>query len=414
MQQLAGAPDKHSGTHRLLVILVLVIAAFVQLTTVSRTQVDRPLQGEAGMYFSYAWNMQEYGTYASTRTWPPMRRPASVRADNLRPPGYPLFLRTMGRVSPGPAFLRRIVFVQAGLGIVSVALLYLLGLRFLPRNWALVPAALAAISPHLAVASTYVLPEGLLSFLLLAGLLASIAAVQSRRLAWFVAAGLLWGLAELVDLAMVGFPVLLLLAAVALPSGRSIARPCLLGMVCFLAVLTPWLLRNQYGAVDPSAPDPTSTATVHVPHAQAHASLNRPRRFLSWSNSVDGDVLVYPVHSSPMYTDPVIAALRKTSQALHWPLVLLALATSLGLALPILRRTIPDSARSAAILTASLFAYEIAANVVIAAETPRHANPFRMLGFALAMLGLLQAWRSIRPGESQRADAKGHIVTSEA
>ena len=47
------------------------------------------------MYFSYAWNMQEYGTYASTRSWPPMRRPASVQADKLRPPGY-LTLETVG------------------------------------------------------------------------------------------------------------------------------------------------------------------------------------------------------------------------------------------------------------------------------------------------------------------------------
>jgi 4-amino-4-deoxy-L-arabinose transferase-like glycosyltransferase len=406
----SGAAGKHGGVHRLVFLLLLVIAAFVQLTTVSRTWVDTPLLGEPGSYFSYAWNLQEYGTYSSARSWPPMSRPASVQADKQRPPGYPLFIRALGKPSPEPGFLMRVVYAQAGLGIATVALVYFLGLRFLPRNWALLPAALTGISPQFAVASTYLLPEVLLTFLITASVLATVAAVQSGRRSLFIAAGLLWGVAALVSPTTALIPTLILVGGLALPTLRRVALPGLLGLACCLAVLSPWFIRNQGIAGQDAAHRSASVHKVGGPHPGPVPILDRPRRFLAWSSAESSDILLSPVRATPMYEHPVLSPIRSTSHVIHWPLMALALATALGLAIPRLRKHLPRASLAPVSLTAATFVLSIAVHG-ITTPAPRFATPFRPLAYALAMFGLLWLWKRLRPDAAQASDADGHFVT---
>lgn len=440
-----GIQPKSTGIHHLILVLVLAIAAFVQLTTVSRTTVISPLHADAADYFSYAWNLRDYGTYSSARTWPPMTHPESIAPDKLRSPGYPLFLLAVGKPSPDRAFLLRVEFVQAGLGILTVLLVYLLGARFLERGPALAAAALTAISPHLAVMSTYILTESLFTLLLVASLYALVAAVQSGRRSLFVATGLLWGVCSLVRPTAQFFPVLLLAYALAMPSLRRFAGSALLAFACFVAVLAPWLIRNQ----SPALAHPTVSLMVNT---LAHGSYpdfkyqgrpetygypyrfdpgiksitkdlpsvlgyiegrfraeprrylswylyGKPRTFLSWENVEGFDVLLYPVSRTPMYQDRSIIALRMLSYYLHWPLMLLALGTSIALLVRRVRRALPLKEAIAACIGAGLFLYGIAFHMV-AASFPRYAIPFRPLAYALAMYGIVLAWRGFQRGSA--------------
>jgi hypothetical protein len=288
--------------------------------------------------------------------------------------------------------------------------------------------------------STYILTESLFTLLLVASLYSLVTAVQSGRRSLFVVSGLLWGLCSLVRPTAQFFPFLLLVAAAALPSLRRFAGSGLLAFVCFLAILSPWVIRNRspelsrpavslmvntlahgsypdfmyegrpetYGypyRFDPAIKDITRDLPSVLGHIGARFRsepgrylawylLGKPRAFLSWENVESFDVLVYPVRQTPMYQDRTIAALRTASYYVHWPLMLIAVATVLSLAFRRARHSLAPEAALAASIGAALFAYAIVFHM-IAAPFPRYAIPFRPLAYTLAMLGLLMAWRLI-------------------
>lgn len=431
--------------HKLLMVLILALSAFIQLSVVSRTIVDRPLRTDAIDYFSYAWNLQHYGVYSAQRTWPPFAAPApgAVVPDKLRTPGYPAFLLAVGKPTPDWNFLLRVSYMQAALSVVTVLLTYLLGCHFLPRSLALVGALIVAISPHMAIMSTYLLTETLFTTTLAASVLSLVAAVKSGRRSLFVATGLLWGVASLVRPTALYFPPMLLLVVIASQSLRHFARPAFLSFACFLAVLAPWVARNQSAALSGPAPSLMVNTLAHGsypdfkyngrpetygypykydPRIQAITQdlpsvfrdiaarfeaepvrytvwylFGKPRAFLSWSN-IDGfDVTVYPVTSSPIYEDRTFVVFRLVSFLLHWPLMLLALATSMWLAASAMaRKTQPANAKFiAAFVTASVFLYAIVFHIA-AAPYPRYAIPFRPMAYLLALLGVRTAWLAVR------------------
>jgi 4-amino-4-deoxy-L-arabinose transferase-like glycosyltransferase len=428
----------------LLLVLILALSALLQATVVARTVVDRPLRVDALDYFSYAVNLRDHGVYSLDRGWNEGRAAEIPRPDAQRPPGYPLMLRMLDpQVSR--QWLRRVGYVQAALGVLSVWLVYLLGRRFLPAPMALLAAALTALCPSLVVLGTYVLSEGLFTFCLLAALLASVLALD-RAGEWkpALAAGLLWGIASLVRSTSMFLPALFLLASLAAPALHGFRRAsafCLLG---FALAMSPWLLRNQ--ALPPSAeggslmvkalahgsypdfrfdgrPETEGFPYRFDPDAEARQRdlpgvlryialdfhehpgrmlrwylLSKPVVFLSWTGSQSWGLFLYPVLSSP-YLQPGLFQLSAVlMQALHWPLVLLALVASAAL---LANRRLPgiqSRNRGVAILLAFVLVYAVAFHMVVA-PFPRYNLPFRPLVFLLAAfclqwLGI--AWRSRR------------------
>lgn len=450
MPPLSGTPaSKSSNVPRLMLVLILCLSAFVQLTVVSRTIVDYPLRADAGEYFAYAFNLKHYGVYSSAKTWAEPPSEVAPAPDKMRSPGYPLFLRLAGSPEPTEAYVHRITLLQAALGVLSVWLAYLIAASFMARAFALAVSFLVAINPHLANMSSLLLTESLFVFLLLASVISLLRAVQSRSFTLFAVTGLLWGLCSLVRPTTQYFPALLLLATLAVPALRSYAKPALLAFACFAAVLAPWVVRNQsvpetkganimvntlaHGSYpgfmydnrpetfgfpyrfDPDLADKTRDLPTIIksiagsfmadPARYAHwYLLGKPYYFLSLENVQAFDIYIYPTLRTPYMEDRSFDFMRKVTVAVHWPLMVLGLAGALLLVVrPRWLGLDPASTLSGRIVVA-LIVYAILFHMVVA-PFPRYAIPFRPLLFALAAVPISAVWFAIRRNRSQASTA---------
>lgn len=442
---LQGGTARRTSTHRLLLLLLLSLSAYIQFAVVSRTTVIFPYGADAADYFSYAYNLHRFGTYSMTPTWSSSDAPSPPAPDAIRPPGYPLFLAMMGTPEASRAFERRVTRVQALLGVLSVLLLHQLARRFLASGAALAIAFLVAINPHFATISTYLLTESVFLFLLLASTLTLVKAVAEGRAWLFAATGILWGACSLVRSTVEFLPPLFLLAVLVLPRLRQHLRNALLAFACFVAVLSPWIIRNQSPALSPGASLLAVNTLVHgsypdfkyqhrpetfgfpyrfdphlaeisrdVPTALGHMAsqvredpagsarwylLGKPTFFLSWGHVQGFDILIAPVNYTPYYQDIRFAVLRAASLFLHWPAMLSGL---LGMALLCFRPGWLDldaSALLAARIVAVVSTYAIVFHMV-AAPFPRYGVPFRPFLYALAALPLVAIWRHFGPEKS--------------
>lgn len=431
------ATEKSASTFRLLLALLLSIAALIQFTVVSRTTVDVPLRADAGEYFSYAYNLDNFGVYSRQRTWEGGSATPAPLPDKVRSPGYPVFLLLAGTPQPTEAFLLRVAFMQGALGVASVWLVYLIASLFLGRGLALAAALITMISPHLTIMSTYLLSETLFTFLLLASMFVLLKALGSNRLVLFIATGILWGLCSLVRPTAEYFPPLLLLAALAAPRLRQYRTNALIGFASFILVLSPWLVRNS--SVPPG--DPTSNIMVNtlahgsypgfmyddhpetfafpyrfdpqiaeitrdLPSILRHIAgefrdeparylrwylLEKPYFFLSLRDVQSVDIQIYPVSRTPYYERAPFAMMRQATLEIHWPLMILGL---LGAGLIMLNPrwlALKDRSSLVASAVALLIVYAIAFHMVVA-PFPRYAIPFRPFIYALALLPLRALW----------------------
>ena len=422
---------------RIALLVVLLFSAYIQFSIVSRTVVDTPLRADAKSYFSYAYNLKNYGVYSNAATWSGQSPAIKPAADKLSPPGYPLFLLAVGNPEPTEDFVSRVTYVQAVLAVLSVWLMYLISARFLGPRWALAAATLTALSPHLAVMTSYILTETLFIFLLFASLLSLLVAIDSKKRVAIVATGLLWGLCSLVRPTAQFVPLLALLAVVALPRLRQFRKEVLLGFAVFIAVQAPWQIRNHFLESTPGQPslmvnflnfgaypnfmyqdrpesfavpyrfDPDINTIQHdlpsfissisgkfrhqpVKYARWYL-IGKPGYFLSWTN-IDGvgDVYIYPVIRSPYFEDMKFALVRFGMLALHWPLMLLGLLGGMAAWLRPEWARLDESSRMAAMAVSGLFAYALVFHM-IGAPLPRYGIPFRPLLYPLALL-VLRGW----------------------
>lgn len=431
-----GFPGSTSRFHILALLLVLSLSALVQTTAVSQTNVISPLRADASEYFSYAFNLSEYGVYSIAPSWNHLARPPPPAPDDLRPPGYPLFLEALGPPEPSMEFVNRVLYAQAALGVLSVLLTYLVAARVSSRGAALGVALVAATTPHLATISTYLLSESLFFFLLMVSVYTLILAATSQRRWLYAASGVAWGLCSLVRLTTLYLPVLLLVAILILPKLRAYRGNALVGIACFLIVLSPWAIRNQQSSVDrvqsglmvktllhgsypdftfegrpetfgfPYRFDPDAErisrdlpsilghiASQFKTHPLAYARwylIGKPIYFLSWGGVQAVDILIYPVTRTPFYDRPLFRGMRAASHWLHWPLMISGV---LGALLVFLRPNwlaLDATQLRAASIVAAVVAYALVFHVV-AAPIPRYSIPFRALIFTLAVL----PWRAI-------------------
>jgi 4-amino-4-deoxy-L-arabinose transferase-like glycosyltransferase len=431
-----GAPQSGSRNpwlSRILLTLILALSVFIQFTVASRSETDVPIRADAYLYFTYANNLKHYGVFSSQDTWSdPSLKVQGPVPDAVTTPGYPAFLLLVPGLEPSIDYIHRVRFVQAGLGVLSVLLVYLISRRFVGRGTSLAIALVTAINPHLATISTDMLTESVCLFLLMASVFASLVALGSQKTWLLVTAGILWAMCSLVRQTVVFLPGLLLLSAYAVPLMRRYKRPALILFVAFLIVQAPWQIRNQLIPKNTSRPslmvnflhhgsypnfmynnqpesygfpykfDPDSNRVASSLHnvlidiagrfrRQPITYLDwyligKPRKFLSWGTiNGFGDIYQYPPITSPYLDDVRFQVLRLISLLLHWPLMLLGLAgaavvwwrpRSLGL---------QDDATPAARMISAIVIFAVAFHM-IGAPFPRYSLPFRPLIFMMALL----------------------------
>jgi 4-amino-4-deoxy-L-arabinose transferase-like glycosyltransferase len=185
----------------------------------------------------------------------------------LRTPGYPLLL-AIGQMAFGDRAMP-VRLVQAGLGAISVGLVYGLARAVLPEvrtRWpwatpAVIAAALAAVDPYAVGYSVVLLSEAAFVPLMLAGLwgLAVLwrpdGARESQASVVALLTGVAWGLAVLVKPSWALFPPLALGAWIlAVRRVRPVLQASLVALGLSLVML-PWWVRNAelFGRFVPTA-----------------------------------------------------------------------------------------------------------------------------------------------------------------
>jgi len=158
-----------------------------------------------------------------------------------RTPGYPLFLAAAG----GSPLAARVA--QALVDTCTVLGVYLLGRRWLRRNWALVPAVFVALNPFLVYFSGLILSETVFASLLIWSLVLLVASTDANSKArrWQLLSGcILLGCS-----AMVRPSALLLAPLLAFAIGPNSVRQRLAHLALCIAALAalffPWALRNR-------------------------------------------------------------------------------------------------------------------------------------------------------------------------
>lgn len=435
-------PTLSNRTVLLALIAIVALGAFLRFAAVLGTVVDAPLRADAGDYFSYAYNLDQFGVYSRSHAF--LGGDRSLPApDAIRSPGYPLLLSLLMEPSPSGQTLLNITLLQALLGVLMVWLVFVLGRQCLSPGWALLAALLTAVSPQLVVSGTYVLTETLFSFLLLLVLAAVFTQYRFSSRLWIaLLSGMVIGAATLTRPTL-QYLMLLLLPLVYLVLPRSLRWQHMGLMVLgFVLVFGPWLVRNQVvlGGSDPTL---TINALVHghypgmmyehnprsfgYPYrfdprvAELSASveaavsgiiermraapaeylawyaIGKPLAFFGWADAASaGDIFTYPVIKSPYQDVAAFVWTKKLMQLTHGVWIILALLAVMVTGWRWLRSSASDHAAVMLRLLSIVVLYFIAIHIV-AFPLARYCVPLLPVLFLLAayMLSVLVAqWRA--------------------
>ncbi len=212
-----------------LIWAILAVALTLRLVSVVTAATYGQPFGDAQDYDRIAVALADTGRF------PPTLYAAPGSPTALRPPTYPLLLAAIYKL--GGRSLDAVLVVNALLGTLAVALLYLLVARVFDRQRALLAAGLAAVLPALVVLPNALLSENLFVPLVLGALLL-VAVHRERGGLWpAVGAGLLVGAAAMTrsNGLLLALPVLI---------GLGTRRSALVAAVCLAVALTPWTIRN--------------------------------------------------------------------------------------------------------------------------------------------------------------------------
>jgi hypothetical protein len=185
-------------------------------------------------YLSLAHTMLDYHRFALSSLAP---------ADFFRVPGYPFFIAVLLAVFHS---LAAIPIAQLVLTAASVSLIYLIGIRHVPRGVAIAAALLYLCEPSVAMQTWLALSESLFMILFLLSLY--VAEVRAPRyLAPLAAAGILLGLSALVrptGLYLAPF-IAFVCTARWWPNWRAIVGACAVIIVMAAFTVIPWVIRND-------------------------------------------------------------------------------------------------------------------------------------------------------------------------
>ena len=233
---------------------VLALAVRALLFVLVLPHPERWIRADSGDYLRLGANLAAGAGFSKAEAPP-------FGPETARTPVYPLFLAGL-RILFGPSLVP-VALAQILISAAACGLTYLLGLRLFSAAAARLGALLQVFCLGSILYSDLIMTETLFSFLLL-GMLAGVArgcAGAGRR--WFVAAGILGGVAILCRPIALLFPVILAVAMMdadwrgretrASAGGRPEERtrrrtrlvPVLLMLSAAAAVVLPWIARNQ-------------------------------------------------------------------------------------------------------------------------------------------------------------------------
>jgi 4-amino-4-deoxy-L-arabinose transferase-like glycosyltransferase len=165
---------------------------------------------------------------------------------SLRPPLYPAMVAALWSISDSRS-LQLVRAVQAGLGLLTAWLAYLVARRLYNPRVALLTAAVVAFYPALVLANALLLTETLFTFLITGFVLAVVMLLDRPTAGVALAAGLLLGLAALTRSVVWPFPLVLaplLLWLVPASVPRRAGLVALL-LAAYVATIAPWAVRNS-------------------------------------------------------------------------------------------------------------------------------------------------------------------------
>ncbi len=247
LQHLAGLTQPGlttAGTGRRFVglapVAILVGATVARIAVIIATPHYVPVN-DASDYDHVAVSLASAGHYPASGVGGPSA---------FRPPGFPFllaFVYDLVGTSSASARWEAGRIAQALLGVVAVALIFLVARRVWGRNAGLVGAALAAVYPPLVLVGSSLMSEPLFIVLTLAAVFAALKQrAAPERLRYAALAGALTGLAA--DTRGNGIFLVLPLCFLVWSvrprrSWASVRAPLALIAVCVL-VLAPWAIRN--------------------------------------------------------------------------------------------------------------------------------------------------------------------------
>lgn len=407
-------------------VVLFALAMSLRLGAVNNTVVEEPIHADAADYYTYALNLKFHHTYSRDKFSSNAPQP-----DALRAPGYPAFLLPFVEYPPRKSTLRRISLAQALLDSITVILALSVFRRLMPESWALGAGFLTAISPHLISASTYLLTETLFTFLMMLSLWLVVKMVRDNSRGIAFAAGLVIAVASLTRPTLQYFAVPLIGMLLLTRERGNTARFAIPLLAGFVLAFSPWVVRNLDATGNISNPALTINSMHHgmypdfryqdLPESSGYPYQFDPRseeissskesilkeirrrfeeepaRHLQWYllgkpatlfnwNMLAGmwDIYIYSVTASPYLSQPAYILSHKFMKLLHWPLVILALATTLLVWLPGFGKKLSGTTLFTARLLSLLMLYFIALHIV-AAPFPRYSIPLRPVVYGLAI-----------------------------
>lgn len=425
-------------TNKLIWLVVLTsVGAFLRLTAVEQTNVDRPLRADALEYYLTAYNLRHGGIY-SRSPGVLVNPPAKVVPDAYRPPGVPLLIAAVMTQRSGPAeVVHRMQIINIFLGMATVAAIFVTAAAILPLSAAIVVGLLVACSPHLVSFAVYVLSETPATFLIAALLAISAVALPYRagtRTAFFLMLGAVIGCLSLFRPAFLAFAPFL---ALAYPERRDKWHCLLFGCLGAAIVVAPWFIRNAMNV--PHTDEPTllaatmfegsypgfvyqgnkatfpyggrsdpifnaaeksvaltlkevTTKIAENPLAMSAWYLfEKPVYLFQWDN-IDGvgDVFIYPIRSTPFRNNEFFRTIHGTFYYGHLAVLVLAIIGAIAAWLPLAKRQLsPDNCptlRIASLMLAFVYLVHIPFFVATRYAVPIFPAIYLLAVFAIVVL----------------------------
>lgn len=215
--------------------LILAVALIVRVGLVIATPDFTPT-GDPAEYDTIARSV------AAGHGYPPISYATPNEESALRPPGYPFALGGVYAVSGDSRDAGRIF--GALLGVLSVALIFLIARATLGERTARIAGWFAALFPPLVALNASLLSEALFVPLMLAAILATLRfRAEPERVPLALAAGLLVGLASLSRSAGLLLAIPLGIALITAPGARRVLAPAF-ALAGLVIVIAPWTIRN--------------------------------------------------------------------------------------------------------------------------------------------------------------------------
>jgi len=418
----------------LIILAILALGFGMRLKMVRETEVDTPIRMDAVDYYFYAYNLLRHGVFSRQTSATNISVRQKPVPDAYRNPGYSLFLLAFVEFPPTPKMIRHIGVTQAVISTLTILIAFGFLRSFLSRLWALAASMMVAISPHLIVFDIYMLTESLFTFfmVLVAYLMKKV--VTNKTGGWSMMTGIGLGCALLIRPTLMYFIFFLIPVFFIFFKRTQALRLLTFLIIGFAITYGPWIVRNLVtlktmsdsslaavtvqvgmypGAMYRNMPESCGAPQKFDPDFDSNRSMSsvlklilerfsneplrhirwyligKPLTFFSWKTMLLGnnDIFVYPVLTSPYHHDRMFRCTYQVMHALHWPLIIFALFSSILVWFPSAHKVFSDEAIIISRFCSLLLMYFVLVHMAVT-PTPRYSVPLRPFIYGMGMLGL--------------------------